>query len=101
MWKLLKLTDYRQFPKNTDMAIINTEIIHESPFYLSEARRYIHDVNSIKTLQDWVERGRLRYKDRGKATKKTERVYLEVVALPGGLATSLAAYERFLMELNT
>lgn len=78
----------------------NVEIMHESPFLLSDAKKHLPEVRTIAQIRSWVYLGRVKSSDRGREDHDRTRVFLEVVQLPDGYATSEAAYQRFIAMLN-
>jgi hypothetical protein len=85
------------------MPKLNTDLLHESPFLISESLQFLPQATSIAQVRDWVYRGILPKSLRRREDVKNKdqhRVFLEVIQLSNGLGTSCAAYERFTEALN-
>ena len=81
---------------------INTQLLQEDPFYLSEALQFLPQAETAAQVKSWATNGNIprKYRHKREYTGDKPRVKLEVIQLPEGLATSVPAFFRFIEALN-
>mgnify|MGYP003149526225 FL=1 len=80
---------------------LNPDLLEESPYPLMEIVNHIPQLKSASQIRGWIYAGIVPYSYRHLSSDTEKpRVYLECIYLPEGLATSIAAYQRFIRRIN-